>query len=113
MDDQFYLLSVSPDEDTTDWLHVIKHKSGQIGYVPTSYMDQRIYDDPDQWSNSTDPKTLTKNTKLNQSNNQKLVVQKPIKQTNKTGRNNRPYKLPAPGSSPYKRLTGVIRDTDL
>ncbi|CAH8510435.1 unnamed protein product [Heterobilharzia americana] len=129
--EQFYILANDPTEDTTDWLHVCRMRTLEIGYVPTAYVQQNLYSQPmilsncksvqihDSDSSSTtktsnvtskrpstiSPTPSTMKSGVGKSSENSITSNKSIN-PNMMNRNFR-------GTSPYVRLSGVSRDTDL
>ncbi|CAH8495044.1 unnamed protein product [Schistosoma mattheei] len=130
-DEQFYILATDPTEDTTDWLHVCrKQRIQEIGYVPTAYVQKNLYFQPvllpksecvqlqDSDSSSTTTRTATSTTPtLKKSvNTTQTSARSPVNSVHSNKSNysgmlmmNRNFR----GTSPYVRLSGVSRDTDL
>ncbi|CAH8511531.1 unnamed protein product [Schistosoma haematobium] len=130
-DEQFYILATDPTEDTTDWLHVCrKQRIHEIGYVPTAYVQKNLYFQPvllpkseyvqlqDSDSSSTTTRTGTSTTPtLKKSvNTTQTSARSPVNSVHSNKSNysgmlmmNRNFR----GTSPYVRLSGVSRDTDL
>ncbi|CAH8508607.1 unnamed protein product [Schistosoma bovis] len=130
-DEQFYILATDPTEDTTDWLHVCrKQRIHEIGYVPTAYVQKNLYFQPvllpkseyvqlqDSDSSSTTTRTATSTTPtLKKSvNTTQTSARSPVNSVHSNKSNysgmlmmNRNFR----GTSPYVRLSGVSRDTDL
>uniref|UniRef100_A0A3Q0KPH3 Formin binding protein and related proteins n=1 Tax=Schistosoma mansoni TaxID=6183 RepID=A0A3Q0KPH3_SCHMA len=128
-DEQFYILATDPTEDTTDWLHVCrKQRTQEIGYVPTAYVQKNFYFQPvllpkseyvqlqDSDSSSTRTATSTKPTLKKSVNTAQTSARSPVNSVHSNKSNysgtlmmNRNFR----GTSPYVRLSGVSRDTDL
>ncbi|CAI2726368.1 unnamed protein product [Schistosoma spindalis] len=131
VDEQFYILATDPTEDTSDWLHVCrKQRTQEIGYVPTAYVQKKFYFQPillpksecvqlqDSDSSSTTTRTATSTTPtLKKSvNTTQTSARSPVNSVHSNKSNysgmlmmNRNFR----GTSPYVRLSGVSRDTDL
>ncbi|CAH8528447.1 unnamed protein product [Schistosoma rodhaini] len=128
-DEEFYILATDPTEDTTDWLHVCrKQRTQEIGYVPTAYVQKNFYLQPvilpkseyvqlqDSDSSSTRTVTSTKPTLKKSVNTAQTSARSPVNSVHSNKSNysgmlmmNRNFR----GTSPYVRLSGVSRDTDL
>ncbi|CAH8483952.1 unnamed protein product [Schistosoma turkestanicum] len=130
--EKFYILATDPTEDTTDWLHVCrKQRTQEIGYVPTAYVQKRFYSQPvilsnskcvqlhDSDSSSTTTKTANTTTPKSKKsmNSTRKSPRSPV--NNSVGSNRSinsgmvPMNRNFRGTSPYVRLGGVPRDTEL
>nr|CAH8841756.1 unnamed protein product [Trichobilharzia regenti] len=141
--EKFYILSSDPTEDTTDWLHVCRMQQQyqphtfDIGYVPTAYVQQTLYSQPillpnkhESTQDSSDSSSTTKTaTTTATATPKRPATTIPISTTtthngqikssgnnsNSTASNRNPCMMNRNfrGTSPYVRLSGVSRDTDL
>ncbi|TNN13376.1 Formin-binding protein 1, partial [Schistosoma japonicum] len=132
--EQFYILATDPTEDTSDWLHVCRkqQQTYEIGYVPTAYVQQNLYTQPivltinskclqqnqDSDSSSTARTTTPTSLKKPITTTTRTSIKSPVNSVKSNRSNNSNAMLSVNnknfrGTSPYIRLSGFSRDTDL
>ena len=101
------MLAPTPTEDTSQWLRVLRLESHEPGYVPTAYMEQERYS-----------QSIVLPTSGSSRESNSTMINTPSHQNSAASNSSRsPHFRPArkikQPNSPYTRLTGVSRDTDL
>ncbi|CAH8610023.1 unnamed protein product [Dicrocoelium dendriticum] len=110
--EKFYMVAPSASEDTSQWLHVMRCTTRELGYVPTGFVEQQLYAQP-----SVLPAHAVSGGESNAISDQDVSsrgealfsrsnVHSPIVQA-------RTHRSPTIGSPVFTRLASVSNDTEL
>ncbi|CAL8099206.1 unnamed protein product [Calicophoron daubneyi] len=110
--DQFYTLAPSPTEDTTDWLRVLRHENYESGFVPTSYVEQHRFSQPQilatRSAHVTKSPTSAQQLDSHSYTHSQSAMTSPVNHHSRKLRASKPLPYSA-----YSKVTGIARDTEL